>query len=590
MSDPLPHIEVASDHALRVCFLESSMGGDRSTGLSDAVEARPLLSALTGTIRQALLALRREPLVGMTDVVAGYASILVRFDPLHFAPETLAERLRHVLLSASAASFPPPSRVELPVWYGGDHGPDLEDLARHAGLAPADVIARHTAADYTVAFFGFAPGFPYLLGLPPSLQMPRLASPRLAVPAGSVALAGAQAGIYPSRSPGGWRLIGRTSTPLLHMAATPWTVLQPGDTVRFVPQQHTPFVEPETRTAPVEQSKVPAALQVLSPGPLTTVQDLGRPGYAHLGISAGGAADAIALRLANRLVGNPDDAAALEVTVRGPVLRAERDVRIAVAGTLSMTLDGVAVPCGQTLRVRRGQILRCGHVAEGARAYLALAGGIVVPRLAGSAATDVRAGFGGFFGRPLQPGDVLCGPVAFDRDADLDPATLSRIAWLTPQGARLLERRTTLRVTWGAQAAWFPSSLRAGIAQVPLSVRAQANRAGMRLLSDPPLPFVDGASPAAQLLSTGVSAGAVQVPPDGQPILLGIEQQVTGGYPVLAQVIAADLPLLGRLRPGDSIGLVPVSLADAQAAYASLQVELAQAVVSAPPSDDAQHP
>ncbi|MBL9009361.1 MAG: 5-oxoprolinase subunit PxpB [Myxococcales bacterium] len=586
MSDPLPRIEVASDHALRVCFLESFMGGDRSAGLSDAIEARPSLSTLAGTIRQTLLALRRDPLAGMTDVVAGYASILVRFDPLHFAPEKLAEALRHILHSASAASFPPPSHIELPVWYGGDQGPDLEDLARHAGLAPADVIARHAAADYTVAFFGFAPGFPYLIGLPPSLQMPRLASPRLAVPAGSVALAGAQAGIYPSCSPGGWRLIGRTSTPLLHMAATPWTVLQPGDTVRFVPQTYTPFVEPEQTTAPAEQSRAQAALHVLSPGPLTTVQDLGRPGFAHLGISAGGAADPIALRLANRLVGNQDGAAALEVTVRGPALRAARDVRIAVAGTLPMTLDGVAVPCGQTLPVRRGQILRCGHVAEGARAYLALAGGFVVPRLAGSAATDVRAGFGGFLGRALQSGDVLCGPV----DVDLDPATSARIARLTPQGAHLLERRTTLRVTWGPQAAWFPSSLRDRITQVPLSVRAQANRAGLRLLADPPLPFVDGASPAAQLLSAGVSTGTVQVPPDGQPILLGIEQQVTGGYPVLAVVIAADLPLLGRLRPGDTIGLVPVSLADAQAAYAALQAALAQAIVSAPDSDDAQRP
>lgn len=579
MSEPLPQVEVASDHSLCLRFQAAAHAADEPTGSpSEATSLRLPSPALSQAIRQILLTLRNQPLPGMTDVAAGYESILLRFDPGQFDPTALIPDLQRRLQQPPTGSLPPPAHIELPVWYGDEHGPDLEALAQHARRSVAEVIASHSAALYTVSFLGFSPGFPYLLGLASSLQMPRLASPRLAVPAGSVAIAGAQAGIYPQRSPGGWRLLGRTSVPLMAMDATPWALLLPGDSVRFVPQKDSHFVEPEPSAIVSSAESVRGALHVHSPGPLTTVQDLGRPGYAHLGISAGGAADPLALRLANRLLANPDSAPALEMTVRGPDLRAERDLMVAVAGAIRLSIDGVPVPSGQTLSLRRGQTLRCGAIESGVRAYLAVRGGLAVPRIAGSAATDVRAGFGGLLGRALRAGDVLQQPVDACGPTGLETGPCQ----LTSLGQMLLAARTTLRVTWGSHADWFPASLRERLPQVPLQVRAQANRTGLRLQTDTPLLSAEAAQRAAQLLTEGVSVGTVQVPPDGQPILLGVEQQVTGGYPKLAQVIAADLPLLGRLRPGDPVVLQPVSWIDARCAYRDLQAQLAAAIQPAP--------
>ncbi len=573
---PSPAIDVASDHALRLRFAEDCDPVD------DAQQVR-----LTSRIRQVMAQVLDDPPPGLTDVAAGYRSLLLRFDPAIFDAHACAERLSLRLQSLpptnSIASHPPPRCHAIPVWYGGDLGPDLPDVARHAGLSEADVIALHASAVYTVAFLGFAPGFPYLLGLPPALQLPRLSSPRPRVPAGSVAIAGAQAGIYPQRSPGGWRLLGRTNQPLLQLARTPHTLLWPGDEVRFVPQPASAFREPLSPHDPLDPQIPPIAgavpgLRVLSPGPLSTVQDLGRPGWAHLGISAGGAADAVALRVANRLVGNPDGDAGLELTLRGPELQAEIDLCVAVLGSLDVAIDGVAVPVGQTLQLRAGQILRCGVIRSGVRAYLAVAGGLCVPSIAGSLATDLRGGFGGLSGRPLATGDRLW---VLDPTRQVASQNVPDLA-LSPQGLDLLRPQMTLRVTWGVQADWFSPSLRQRLPDVSLTVGAQSNRTGLRLQADLPWTDFDGAQALGMMRTEGVCAGAVQVPPDGQPILLGVEQQATGGYAKLAQVIAADLPLLGRLRPGDRIALQPVDWLQARAAYGTLQAQLAQATLPRP--------
>lgn len=573
---PSPAIDIAADHALRLCF-----AADRDP-VDDAGQVR-----LTFRIRQVMAHVLDDPPPGLTDVAAGYRSLLLRFLPAtfdaHACAEGLSRRLQTLPPADSIASHPPPRCHAIPVWYGRDLGPDLSDVARHVGLSEADVIALHASAVYTVAFLGFAPGFPYLLGLPPALHIPRLSSPRPRVPAGSVAIAGAQAGIYPQRSPGGWRLLGRTNQPLLQLASTPQSLLWPGDEVRFVPQPASEYREPSSPYDPLDPQISPIAgavpgLRVLSPGPLSTVQDLGRPGWAHLGISAGGAADAVALRVANRLVGNPDGAAGLELTLRGPELQAEIDLCVAVLGSLDVAIDGVTAPTGQTLQLRAGQVLRCGVIRSGVRAYLAVAGGLCVPSIAGSMSTDLRGGFGGLAGRALATGDRLWLP---DRARQIVEQPAPALA-LSPQGLDLLRPQTTLRVTWGLQADWFAPSLRRRLPDVSLTVGAQSNRTGLRLQADPPWTDSDGAQALGTLHTEGVCAGAVQVPPDGQPILLGVEQQATGGYPKLAQVIAADLPLLGRLRPGDRIALQPVDWLQARAAYGTLQAQLAQATLPRP--------
>ena len=174
------------------------------------------------------------------DIVPGYASLalFVAEDALRVSGDPLGDAeawIRPCLDTPEPAAATSTRVLDIPVRYGGADGPDLEAVARHAGLAAADVVARHAAGEYTVAMLGFAPGFPYLLGLDPALATPRLATPRTRVPAGSVAIGGAQTGLYPKESPGGWNLIGRTTLVLFDALRDPPSLLAPGDRVRFVP-------------------------------------------------------------------------------------------------------------------------------------------------------------------------------------------------------------------------------------------------------------------------------------------------------------------------------------------------------------------
>lgn len=195
-------------------------------GLDPGVNAR---------VHAAAHALRAAKLPGILDIAPAYATLLLRFDPFVHAGR---DELRHALSGALRAGDPAPAagvwcEVEIPVCYGGEHGPDLDAVAAHAGLSRDEVVARHAGAGYTVAMLGFAPGFPYLLGLDPALHVPRRANPRTRVPSGSVAIGGAQTGIYPRELPGGWHLIGRTPRALFDPARNPPCLLAPGDRVRF---------------------------------------------------------------------------------------------------------------------------------------------------------------------------------------------------------------------------------------------------------------------------------------------------------------------------------------------------------------------
>ncbi len=210
-----PRIEAASDHSLMVTF------GDE---ISEAMHLR---------VRSLFDALREGTLAGVVDLHPAYASVLVDFDPLQASMEDLK---RELLGRMDTRTSPKESRlIEIPVRYGGESGPDLEAVASHCGMAPGEVIERHAGAQYRVHFLGFSPGFPYLGGMDPALATPRRPTPRKSVPAGSVGIAGSQAGIYPLDSPGGWQIIGRTPLRLFDARRTPPARLAMGDGVRFVP-------------------------------------------------------------------------------------------------------------------------------------------------------------------------------------------------------------------------------------------------------------------------------------------------------------------------------------------------------------------
>lgn len=210
-----PLIQAASDHSLLISL------GDR---ISPPIHRDVLRLTL-------LLRGGREVL----NVHPGYASVLLTFDPLKISHAALEELVRNLLADADQLEPPPARAVEIPVRYGGECGPDLAEVARLNGLAPEEVVRIHSSADYLVYFLGFAPGFPYLGGMPESIAAPRLATPRKLVPAGSVAIGGSQTGIYPAASPGGWRIIGRTPLELFRPDREPLTLLEMGDHVRFVP-------------------------------------------------------------------------------------------------------------------------------------------------------------------------------------------------------------------------------------------------------------------------------------------------------------------------------------------------------------------
>jgi antagonist of KipI len=316
-------------------------------------------------------------------------------------------------------------------------------------------------------------------------------------------------------------------------------------------------------------------IQVQTPGLLTTVQDLGREGFGPMGISPSGAADPIASRLGNRLVGNPENAAALEMTLLGGEFLFPEGGIIALTGSdFGATLNGAPDACRAaglwtSIEVGPGEILRCGPTLSGARCYLCVQGGIDVTPFLGSASTQLLSGLGGFNGRPLRKGDILetgASSGVFQRRT-VAPMILDRLA-----------PRKTLRVTAGPQADWFPEPVRAAFFESAFRVTEEANRMGLRLERLGSGGPAVTASHAGQMITEGVSLGAIQVPPGGQPIILFVEQQTTGGYPKIANVISADLSSVGQLRPRDEIRFEVVSLETAVSILAEQELLLRQAV------------
>jgi antagonist of KipI len=294
-----------------------------------------------------------------------------------------------------------------------------------------------------------------------------------------------------------------------------------------------------------------SAILVHAPGLFTTVQDLGREGFGPMGVSASGAADPISLRIGNRLVGNVEGAAALEMTLVGGSLTFARHGIIALTGAdFGASLGGVPLPMWTSIEVQAGQTLAFGPSRSGARAYFCIQGGIVVQPFLGSASTHVLSGLGGFEGRPLRKGDLL----------EVGPAnSSSQKRSLSPQALERLQPRKVLRVTAGPQSDWFAPSAWKLFCESSFRVTEQSNRMGIRL-EGRGIPI----DPSQEMITEGVSLGAIQVPPSGQPIILFVEQQTTGGYPKIANVISADVHSLGQLRPRDEIRFERVEISEAR--------------------------
>lgn len=327
------------------------------------------------------------------------------------------------------------------------------------------------------------------------------------------------------------------------------------------------------------------SLRLERPGLQTTVQDLGRPGYQAAGVPVGGALDALALRVANLLVGNAEGEAGLEITLMGPVICFAQNHLLALTGAdLRATLDGQLVPRYRPVAVRAGARLAFGAARAGCRAYLALAGGLGLPPVLGSQATLLRASLGGLHGRALQPGDELPapGPASFGSAlwhkllADYPSQSWRAAPWLPAPALRPpLLPNPVLRALRGPEYDEFAAASKQAFWREPFGVTPAADRMGYRL-AGPALARPGG----AELLSSAVAPGTVQVPPGGQPIVLLADCQTTGGYPRLAHVISADLGLLAQARPGAQLRFQEVSLAEAHALYLAQEAELRQLAVA----------
>jgi antagonist of KipI len=522
--------------------------GALSVEFGDAID-----SALNARVRGLDRVLRDRPFPGFREAAPTYRSLLVLYDPRasRFAEACAALR---ALTDAAPEADVAGRLVTVPTRYGGDDGPDLAEVARAHGLTEAEAVGTHSSHEYTAFMLGFMAGFAYLGPLPVALETPRRSTPRLRVPAGSVAIAGRQTGIYPVTSPGGWNLIGRTSIRLFDPLAAPPSLIQAGDRVRFVPVDELPPPGAPTALPP---GASPPALEVLEPGLLTTVQDNGRPGWRRAGVSGSGPMDGPALRAANHAVGNAAGAAALECTVAGPRLRFLATTRFALAGAdLSAVLhrDDLGtwpVPPGAPVLARAGNVLTFGARRSGSRAYVAFAGGIDVPLVLGSRSTDLTAGFGGLAGRALRGGDLIA----------LGRPIPGASAGDAPTDAVMATGDVTVRVVLGPQDDHFgPEALAAFLGETYL-LAAESDRVGCRL---------QGARlahrGAAEIVTDGMVPGCVQVPPDGQPIVMMAGGPTTGGYPKIATVVSTDLPALAQLLPGEGrVRFRAVSIEEAQA-------------------------
>ena len=482
-------------------------------------------------VARAAAAIEAAPPAWLLDWIPSYDRIFVEYDPRRVDVRSLAAWAR----SLEAGEGREGRHVEIPVRYGGL---DLPEIAERAGLSPEEVVRLHAGVTYRVYAVGFTPGFPFMAEVPEPLRLPRRAVPRKRVPAHAVGIAGVQTGIYPQESPGGWNLLGRTLVRVYDPHRERPFLLEPGDRVRFVPQEGEPPGPPEAVEL-LEAGEGAAVLEVLEPGWFTLPVDGGRFRAGRFGLARSGPLDARSLGVANRLLGNPPSAPALELNLAGPLLEALQGVTVALA-----LQDAHGRMQAWTRLLRRGERLDLRALSGGTRGYLAVPGGLALGRFMGSASPDLK----GRIGRPLAPGDRLRARAAPDR--------LRRTGRAWRHDVRA-DAEVVLRLRPGPQAE--PEALEA-LLRGRFRVAA-ADRMGVRL---------EGARvPGGEVTSEGVPLGAVQVPPGGAPMLLLADRGTIGGYAKPAVLHPADLARAGQLREGDRLRFV---LDPSAQAYAVLDV------------------
>ena len=290
------------------------------------------------------------------------------------------------------------------------------------------------------------------------------------------------------------------------------------------------------------------SITILKPGVQTTIQDIGRYGYSHFGISSSGAADLFSFRLGNIIVGNTEELAGIEMTLLGGDFKFNSDAVIAVTGSsFNLSLDSQEITYNQSIYVKKNQILSVGITKGGARSYLLVKGGIKTESYLNSKTTHVMSGMGGFMGRPLKKGDIL----------EIDENNKINITNIPNNIDEI--NKYIIRINRGLQSSYFSDSTWAAFTSKMFTVSEVFSRMGIRLKGNP-----IHSSKGNEILTEGIPLGAIQVPGGGEPIISFVEHQTTGGYPKIANVISADLCKVGQLKPGDKFQFELISFEDAE--------------------------
>ena len=490
-------------------------------------------------------ALTAEPIAGVEEIVPAARTLMIQFRPSTIECQTLVNRIAGQDLSQRREVEH--RRVDIPVHYNGE---DLDEVATLLNISRAEVIQRHTAHDYSVAFCGFAPGFAYLTG-GAGFQVPRRQTPRTRIPAGAVALAGDFSGVYPKASPGGWQIIGVTPLQMWDLNRAEPALLRPGYKVRFtdagpLPASGLPLPSTPART----DATTGTFLEIISPGLHSVLQDLGRPGQSGLGVSRAGALDLGALRSANRAVGNPSDMACVESVLGGLSFICHGSALIAITGAHTpvtiTSASGLQWQASnyQPIELEAGDRVSLGSPKAGLRSYLAIRGGFDVTPVLGSLSTDTLA--------QLGPEALAVG----DRLGFTAPGTGTSVSLTEAPAFELptTDNIVTLDVVMGPRTDWFTQDAIQRLSSQLWRVTSQSNRVGIRLSGDTPLERFNH----QELPSEGTSVGAIQVPASGQPVLFLADHPLTGGYPVIASVASHHLDLAGQIPVNAQIRFNPL--------------------------------
>ena len=556
---------------VRICA-----AGDKAVSVVFGSVINKEINGRVRALKNALLSLKVD---GITEMVITYAALAVHFEPALIRRKDLIAKIEEVLpeiLAAEIEAGPAKENPahgggeagqvkEIPVLYGGEAGPDLSDCAAKEGKTEEEIIQIHTSHEHYIYMLGFSPGHPYSARDEEPFSFGRRETPRVRIPERSVVVQRNLTNITPFSQPCGWQVIGSTPLDITYYRRNKPFLFEAGDRLKFKAIDRAEYdrireKEEKRRQAEKENAEAifgdgPADLEILSPGLMTTVQDDGRFGYQAYGVSPAGPMDARAFHLANLLAGNAQNTAALELCVTGPEIRVNKNTTVALCGAdFGMRIDGVPVPSYAGVPVQKGQVISFTPARRGRYGYLAFRGGIYVPEVMGSRATLMKNQLGGLSGRKLAAGDEL--KLGFGL---LAGGALRRLPAEVPAAK---EEMVTLRVVKGPQDDMFTKESLRYFFNHGAVVTDACDRQGARLQARP-LEFTG----AKDIVSDGISFGAIQVPGDGQPILLLADRQTTGGYAKLGTVITADLGKAGQLQPGQQVRFVEVSPETAELIY-----------------------